>query len=1355
MQNSLKFNIFLFAGLLLFLSSCLAAEFNFNKLDLSKHTSNQTVRALIKDDQGFLWLSTDSDVWRFDGYDLQSINQIAKLPLADPIKKAKKLYQDSQSALWIGTSEDGLLRYQNNALMVFAIDTASPLNSNNITAISEAADRSIWLGTDQGLHAINAAFDSQFFAFPESYTSKNSRYITSLLNLSDQDILVGTRAGLLSFDKANHVFTRLKITASDEPFVFKLFRDYEGSIWVTTNQGLFFKKITDQEFQPYQPDDLNMSITSVAVDEQHVWVGTFSNGLYKVSKSNGFIAQYQYQKGNPASLSSNTVNSLLIDDAGLLWISTFSGGVNYVDTLSLNFGFENDSQNSIHCSETNEFGSFLRDQAGMLWIASDGGLIRWDDATRQCENFNRDLDTGETYEQLNVHTIMQEGNGTLWLSTRLGLKRFDQASGLIAGLAAEALNVGTNFSVEKQPGTLLVGTWQGLHEYHVQQNQSRPVVVDNKKLQGANLYGVQTNAQQQLFFASNNGVLTLDEANVLKVYEPIQSQLPTQDVLSLLIDPSDHMYVGTFQYGLYHFDPAGRLLGHYGPNTAVAAQASIMSIQKHHSTLWLGTENGLVRLNPSAQTAHTFHQSDGLQDDYFRLNGSYHDTDGKLYFSGRNGFNAFYPQDIKINDPIADVVLTKFTRFGKTIQTGHQNNTFSLSKSINDMEVLTLGHRDYVIGFEFALLDFADPSRNQYAFKMEGLDPDWNLVDADNRRISYSNLNSGDYVFKVKAANKDGRWSPLEKSLKIEVAPAPWLTWWALASYVILTALAIGWVIYRKSQANFKITQMLRREVDKKTSTLQQQTTELQMQKQTVETLLARKSELFANLSHEFRTPLTLIIGPISELLKKTWQLSEKNSLKMINRNANRLLTMIEQLLELAKISHVEKNSFTVHPTALAVDAIVQSFQPLAKQKNITLKLSNNGNASIKTTEHAIEIVLSNLLSNAIKYTPEDGTVTVSAELPDTGTYRLQVSDTGPGLDPQQQIKIFNRFNRLESHKNIEGAGIGLSVVEEILKVNDAHIEIVSEVSHGSTFIVTFQTTDEAASTSNVNTNNTLTEQLATDVSEEIQAKQSVVIEPNQHNTTILIIDDNRDIRQFIAATLEEQYACLLASDGRAGVALAIEHIPDVIICDVMMPEMDGFQVSKIIRNDARTSHIPLLLLTALDDKKSRMRGWREHVDVYLTKPFDPNELIIQLENILVIRNILKRKAGQLIKAGEQSANTDLSLVDQKFVNQLNEVIKNNFHLSNYMRPQMASDMAVSVKQLQRKIKALIDKNPMDLLREYRLEQAAKLLKEGHQINVVAANCGFNSTSYFSQCFKAQYGFTPKKYKQICGNQSA
>jgi CheY-like chemotaxis protein len=510
--------------------------------------------------------------------------------------------------------------------------------------------------------------------------------------------------------------------------------------------------------------------------------------------------------------------------------------------------------------------------------------------------------------------------------------------------------------------------------------------------------------------------------------------------------------------------------------------------------------------------------------------------------------------------------------------------------------------------------------------------------------------------------------------------------------------------------------------------------------------LLAKKNELFSNVSHEFRTPLTLILGPINELLNKQAELEDSKSLGMIKRNANRLLSLVEQLLQIARVSDFKKIKTTPQNVQIQLQSLIDSFQHMAQSKAINLQLVQNEPATINVTDQFIDATMGNLVSNAIKYTQAGGTVIVSSKVSEDLLF-MSVKDTGIGLTQEQQRDIFKRFKRLESHQLIEGIGIGLSVVEEVVKINNGIIKVDSELGLGSEFTVSIPQSD-AKVVNESKSISTLVKQLQ---AESLQASlipkaEQIYTEENNLNT-VLVIEDNHDMREHIISIIGSQYNCIAAENGLKGVAAAIEHIPDIIISDVMMPEMDGFKVARIIRSDQRTSHIPLMLLTALHDKANRIKGWRENVDAYMTKPFDRDELLVQLENMLTIRDILKTKAGELVKQG-QSITAALPKKDKEFIEKLLETIHLNYQDPIINRAKIASKMAVSDRQLQRKTKALIDQNPMDLLREFRLNKAKELLMDGYQVSQVSDHCGFNSLSYFSQCFKAQFGMSPKKYQQ-------
>jgi len=1328
----------IFSCLYLHVQEVKAASVVFNQLESELFLSDKRIYSTAFDNDGFLWFAMKSKIWRFDGNSYKNIvySQNQK------ITKIKKIHFDRYNNLWIGTENNGVFKYNGHSTQNLTIENSS-INSNLISALASGDNENLWIGTNNGL---NLVLGNTVTSYPlinkQGLTS--SIYITSILHYSKDKLLIGSKKGLYLFNKKTGEYRPIDLTGRKENFiVYTIYKDTHEKIWIGTQKGIFETSDSLLDIRQYQSTLFDYPITSINIDESSIWIGTLSEGLFRVSKENGDIDQFLSNSHLSTTISDNSIISM-IEHGNLLWINTFSGGLNYINKETLKFGLNKSLKNNIGCAKSNIFTQFVLDKKSILWVATENGLLKINTKTGNCSNYFLDLNSENAFDAKYLRALAINNNNDLWLGTTKGLNKLNFDSKLIDTSYESIINQDVFFIRELENSQLLVGTIKGLYLYDTIKNEAQMIESNTPLLTKSKFYSSSTNeVTKHIYMATNNGVMILNNGR-LSLYEKVQSQLPTKLILSIHLDNNQHLFIGTELNGFYVFDTSGVNISQRYNKNVVPNDLNIYSIMKDdESNFWMGTDSGLLKIDHKTNDVHVFHESDGLQGE--RIGNTIHKTnDGMLYVGGNNGFNAFYANEIKLNTTPPNIALTDFTRFGQSVEIGKKKNGFLLEKDINQLDELTLGHKDYVIGFEFAALDFADPARNKYAYKMEGLDPDWIYTNATNRRISYSNLRSGQYTFRVKGSNKDGTWNNVGKSLKVIVNPAPWLSWWAYTLYFIAAYYLISWYFKKKNRENQKLTNMLKVEVA-------QQTKELKQQKQTVEDLLIKKNELFANISHEFRTPLTLILGPIDELLKSNFHHSDVNKLKMVNRNANRLLTMIEQLLQLAKVTSDENIQFYQIKTKVVIATLVDSFAILAAKKNIKLYITGNENAAIKTSKDALEIVLGNLLSNAIKYTQQGGKVSVGSTQQDDKV-SITVTDTGCGLDEQQQKDIFNRFKRLKSHQNIDGIGIGLSVVEEVLKINNASINIKSKQGQGSTFTICFDAIEMVFEESTETSDTQLIKQLT---SENAEPKQSTNDTQNtsKNKESILIIEDNHDMRTHITNTLKNNYHCLQADRGKTGIALAIKHVPDIIICDVMMPEMDGFHVSRMLRNDTRTSHIPLMLLTALDDRESRIRGWREHVDVYLTKPFDAQELLLQLENILIIRNILKNKNRVIVKAGKSTPiNIDLPKKDQEFINKLNKLIAKNYKNPLYLRANLASDMAVSERQLQRKIKALINRNPMGLLREYRLSQAAKMLKDGFQVSISSDECGFNSLSNFSKCFKSQFGLSPKAYQITCKN---
>ncbi|WP_395375003.1 two-component regulator propeller domain-containing protein [Marinicella sp. W31] len=1304
----------------------------FNQVGLATdNTSIQIVRGIQQDPQGFIWIATGyQGLYRYDGYQLKPID----LDQASPRLIIKTLEIDNSGTIWVGTEHNGLYGYSPGQTEHFT--HIQGITTNHVSALL-ADNTGLWVATSGGLDYLST--DREVINYLNVQQDTPFSRINTLLSRKES-LLLGTDTGLFEFFPQHMQLQRITIANNLESIsINALYQETDGAFWVGTDSGLYLQEKPGTDFHPYQDEYISGRVFSIIGNAEYIWIGTLFNGLYSLNKATTTLENHRYSSNRNDTISDNNVLSMMVDRHGLLWLGTFNSGVNTVDFLTTRFGLHDDSANSVYCATTKVFYHFHKDDQDNLWIASEDGLIAYNAQQRHCQHYGSISESKNTFSHPLIYHINSIDENTLWVATARGLNLFNKKNGSVDRLTDQVPATNTYFTIEKG-SELLLGTNQGLFRYSITNQTSQPINAPEITNSNFHIYDVAIDQSGHHYFATNQGVYKLNTAGDLAVQQEIQNQLPPAQIMSLHIDEQDHMWVGTFLYGLFHFNNNGTLITAYDATHGLADNTSINSIlQSPDKDLWMGSDKGLIRLHKDSDTIHIFHQNDGLQSDFFIKASVYQSASGQVYMGGRKGFNVFDPTHIKLNQQPPLVAITEFNRMRKTHDAGAVKHENLLSQALHSTDQLTLSHQDYMMGFEFAVLDFADSSRNQYAYMLEGLDPDWNLTDAHNRTANYTNLNSGHYTFKVKGANKNGIWSDNITTIQIEIPTPVWMRWWAISLYVLAASFLLYGYTQRKNKASQRLNLLLRQEVEKRTR-------ELELQKKKVENLLSRKNDFFTHISHEFRTPLTLILGPINRLLKMNVPGNDVHTLQTVNRNANRLLTLIEQLLQMAKVSDQQSVAFQTQNIQGQLQGIVDSFQSLAEDKRITLQLIHNPQAIVKVTEDAIDTVIGNLLSNAIKYTPIGGQVTVDSSIQNNQVC-IQVADSGCGLSPAQQSEIFERFKRLDSHRDIEGTGIGLSIVKEVMRANKGSIDLSSALGHGSIFTVKFPMVPALDDTATNSSLHPLIQQLSQNLPQNNAQVKTVT---KHHRETVLIVDDNPDMRTYIAQCLESHYRCLLAEEGKSGVMTAIQQVPDVIVCDVMMPGMDGFEVSRLLRSDTRTSHIPLILLTALSDKENRIKGWREHVDAYLTKPFCSDELKAQLESVLVIRNILRNKAGQQISTDNKNMALELPKKDQQFINKLMKLIDKNYSKSHYMRAQMAQDMAVSERQLQRKLKALIDKNPTDLLREYRLKQAARLLKEGYQVNQIADRCGFGSPTYFSKCFKAQYGMPPKQYQDAC-----
>jgi signal transduction histidine kinase/DNA-binding response OmpR family regulator/streptogramin lyase len=854
-----------------------------------------------------------------------------------------------------------------------------------------------------------------------------------------------------------------------------------------------------------------------------------------------------------------------------------------------------------------------------------------------------------------------------------------------------------------------------------------------------------------LWVASNVGLLRFDVKKKtlgLIAFPDSLGQIPSdRTVECLYMDGTGTIWMSLKVGGLCRFDPNTSHLSVVSQPWTFATTHISAILGDDQENLWLSTRrNGLIKFNPRTGKIRLYDQADGLQGNEFNRAFS-KSPSGELYFGGNNGFNAFYPNSILDNLYAPPVVIRSFRVFD-------QPRNFSGNQ-------ITLPYSDNFFSFGFAALHYALPEKNRYAYRLEGVDKDW--ISAESRpEATYTNLDPGEYVLRVKASNNDGVWNEQGTWMKVTITPPWWRTPWAYGLYVLLLlGLLYAFRQYTLSQARLK-------------NKLERKSLEAEKHQE----LNQLKTRFFTNVSHEFRTPLTLILNPLEDLLVEEAAESQKRAYYLLmHRNAKRLLGLINQLLDLSKLESGSLAIFLLPGNIIPfIQSSVASFVPMAQRQRIALQVHVTQQVLWVNFDHEkVEKILSNLLSNAFKFTPEGGAVTVNViwkpkEGPSDSMPRLtiEVSDTGMGIPAEQLDKIFDRFYQIDhsSTRNVEGSGIGLALVKELVELHSGKITVNSQPGEGTCFTVTIPLeevsgnacTDAWVDQHDASISLSLTEEYAGE-----EGSSDLSEAWDERTPLLLIVEDNADIRAYLRNTFDQAYRLVEAKDGVEGLSTAARILPDLIISDWMMPEMDGLAFCAQVKADEKTCHIPIIMLTAKADIQHKLQGLKNGADDYLVKPFHTEELIVRVQNLLTQRQKLRERFGRLFHESppdhpapppQETAAVSLppedkllSAIDAQFLQKLMAIVEAQLANPELNSSIIEREMALSRIQLYRKLKALTDQAPNDFIRSCRLKKAAELLSQ-RQFNVsqVAYQVGFTHLSYFTRCFRQAYGMTPSDY---------
>ena len=1377
----------------------------FNHIKVGDGLPHHSVTAMVEDNHGLIWFGTVNGLVRFDGYRFINFGATPLNGESLLSQNISTLYADDQGMIWIGTWSGGLSRLDVNQAKLVNFEA----DFNKVYAIKKFDQHRLLVATDTGVKLIPMTQQVSTLDIEQSWLEEP---ILTVLPVGKQKLMIGTQASLLLLDINTNERQEIALDGKDYFSPRQLLRDNDGAIWLSSTAGLYYLTVDDFDWVRVSKNIVEPALISSLVmdDEGSIWAGSAYHGIYQIKGGpEGTITQYQYDKSNRYTIADNNIMSLLVDKTGMLWVGTYNDGLSHLDLNSLSFGLYLDNDTSIGCLPNPSVWAILEQQQ-YLWLGTQTGAVRINRANGECLLLSREPSLSRELSKLGevsksgensrlkslphptVKAFYQDSRGQFWLGTGKGLVRFDDSSNALIAVDGKLAKLNINFIVEDSEQRLVVGTAVGLYRQDAQGNFYRAPLAD-KGLFNIHFNYFAKDQQGKLWFATNKGLAYLDlEQNnidfVAQINEPIWV---------IHIDENNEAWITGKKATLFRFNLNNKLLIKFNQFESIPQAALFFAVvPDKQGNLWWSTSHGLWRFNKLNQSSQMFGFNNGLASDNFNPRAVFTSENGHLYFGSRGGLNYFDPDKIRWPALGPKAILTGFSWFNhdltvelKPVNNGdnngdsHSADAFTLPTAVSALQQLILSHTDKIFAFEFAADDFSDVKNNTFAYRLVGLDENWTYANAHSRRAMYNNVPAGHYQFEVKAANKNGIWGQEVRTVAIDIKPAPWLTPIAFLVYAMIAIIAVVLFIRIRTASLTKTAMLLQQQVDQRTKQLKQE-------KQRVELLLEQKNDEFVNVSHEFRTPLTLVLDPVTQLLNSGLADEHKSRLTVVKRNGLRLLRMVDQLLHIEKFRAAQAVKPKVVSLRSVMSLICHSFTDVAEQQGIDLEVEDIADVNLLFTADGLEKIILNLLSNAFKYTLPGGSVTVGASIDGgvndskgTGVV-IYVSDTGIGIAPEQQPLVFKRFHRvLDQHaEQVTGAGIGLALVKELVESHQGQISLNSELGKGTSIavilpIVTQQQLDAPQLNQEI-----IELELASVASG--QAQTITVPEQQQiadeSKPTVLIVEDNPDMRHYIYAAMAADYHCVLCANGQLGYEKAVEIIPDIVVSDVMMPVMDGFALTKALKSDEKTSHIPVVLLTARDDKQSRLQGWHEKADEYLTKPFDSQELKIRVNNLLAIRDILRDRFNQNIfvvanttettekiknahRIDESEANVEANVeqiaaaaeqqkllaqqqAQQQFLQKLNDAIEQVYSSQSVTIGQIAKQVALGERQLFRKLKATVDMNPTEYLRRFRLQKACELLGQGMNSSRVALEVGFSSHSYFTRCFSAQYGYAPSQY---------
>lgn len=1329
----------------------------FEYLTTKDGLSDNRIQAFIRDHNNYIWIgTTENGLNKYDGYQVTVYEHDDNQSGSVSNNSIHCIFEDSKENLWIGTF-DGLNLYHpekdNFTIFRNIPNDTSSLSSNQISSIIEDKNGDIWIATEfEGLNKwVSGTNNFIRYRIPDSSSNQFNNRITDIMEDSNGNLWIVT------LGRGIHCFVpeTAHFIAFDDPsidfgnYVKVLNIDNQNIIWIGSfGGGLYsFNPITG-EFVHFETKESNKSPNSNMVrtiiqeDDNHLLIGTDQGGINRYNKNNQTFEYILSSENQENGLNNNGIVTLYKDWEGILWIGTSRGGVNYHNPKKSKFKRYSYNPTNPKSLSHNVVGCFFEDHEGLIWIGTDGGGVNIFDPGIETfvKKFKHDPLDPYSLSGNVIRCIAEDKDHEVWISTwDAGLNRYDRKTGrfyhyfpkpenplAITGKTIWHMKVDNNNEL-----------WLGGYDTGVEVfNKNKGVVkrfntdIDNHRtLFSNNICLIYEDEPQNIWICTNYGLYLYNrKTDSIRVY----NNFPDNNIRAFCKDKEDNLWAGSLN-GMYSFKQDGTIIKTYNKTDGLPHNTIHAIVEDNNGNLWISTKNGLSKFNPKTSEFRNYDETDGLPSNNLFEQSFLKTQGGEIYVGGYNGFISFQPDSLKDNDYIPQVYITDFKMFNKPVSFSASGKV--LTKHISETDEITLSWKQSVFSFGFTAINYTSPEKNQYAYIMEGFEENWNYI-GNRREATYTNLDPGDYLFRVKASNNDGVWNEEGTSVRITILPPFWKTNYAYAAYVLigLGLILLSWRIVQERER-------LKHNI------------ELEKQKAArAHELDLMKIKFFTNISHEFRTPLSLILSPVEKLIKQAKDKSSRQHLKLIFRNAKRLLMLINQLLDYRKMEAGQLKLNPVYEDIITFSKEISfSFSDISENKNIKFSFhSNVDKMLVYFDKDKLEKILLNLLSNAFKFTTEKGSIDLAInvnanhyEAANLVDVEFILKDTGIGIPANKQEKIFTRFFQNELPDNIinQGSGIGLSITHEFVKLHGGTISVESEVNKGTCFTVHLPL--KKLEKTEINFMQVEQQLTLPDYIDESD-KNAIEIRANKI-PMLLLVEDNEDFRFYLRDNLKQNYRLIEAANGKEAWNMVLSHIPDLIISDLMMPEMDGFELCSLVKKDKRTCHIPVILLTAKASSDNKIEGLEIGADDYVAKPFYIEILESRIKNLIHQREMLREVFREHIVVKP----TDISItsLDEKFLQKAFELVEENITNSEFSVKEFSKGIGMSRAYLYQKLVAITGKSPLEFVRTIRLKRAAQLLKESQlSVSEIAYEVGFNNPKLFTKHFKSEFNETPSQF---------